>query len=167
MQATPAGADDELTFEAMLEVRYPSLLRLAVLVARNRSDAEDAVQAALERAWRSRAQLRQPERLDGWLHRIVVREVLRRETSPWRRLVRGAGPTDLSWIPARAEDHDLRPTIGRALARLPPPQRAVVVLHHYAGYRVDEVAEIVDAPIETVRSRLRLAMARLRADLDR
>lgn len=163
----PASASSDGVFEAHLAGGYVALLRLAVLLAGNQADGEDAVQLALERAWRSRGQLKDPDALDGWLRRIVVREVVRRQTSPWARLVRAAGPIDLSSVPATAIDRDLQLALTRALSRLPVVQRAVVVLHHYQGYRVDEVADIVGAPVETVRSRLRLAMARLRKELER
>jgi RNA polymerase sigma-70 factor (ECF subfamily) len=53
-----------------------------------------------------------------------------------------------------------------AFEQLSPEQRAVVALHHYAGYSLAETAEVVHAPVETVRSRLRLAKDRLRRDLE-
>lgn len=165
-RAVPAEATADALFETMLVERYLDLLRLAVLLAGNQPDGEDAVQLAIERAWRSRSQLRDVEALTPWLRRIVVREVVRKQTSPWARFTRNASPIDLTAIPANTVDRDVHLALLRALAHLPAAQRAVVVLHHYAGYRVDEVAEIVDAPVETVRSRLRLAMTRLRTELE-
>jgi RNA polymerase sigma-70 factor (ECF subfamily) len=162
----PAESSADALFEAMLAERYLELLRLAVLLAGNQPDGEDAVQLAIERAWRSRAQLRDVGALTSWLRRIVVREVVRRQTSPWARLTRNASPIDLTAIPATTVDRDVHLALLRALAHLPAAQRAVVVLHHHTGYRVDEVAEIVGAPVETVRSRLRLAMNRLRLELE-
>jgi len=165
-RVVPAAASADALFEAMLGERYLDLLRLAVLLAGNRPDGEDAVQLAIERAWRSRTQLRDVDALTSWLRRIVVREVVRRQTSPWVRLTRNASPVDLTAIPTTTVDRDVHLALLRALAHLPAPQRAVVVLHHYTGFRVDEVAEIVGAPVETVRSRLRLAMNRLRTELE-
>lgn len=162
---TPTTSADAV-FEAALVELYTDLLRVAVLIARHEADAEDALQLALERAWRSRHQLRDRALLRPWLTRIVVREIVRRQTSPWARLVR-TDPTILELTPARSVDEadDLAIAVAEALANLSPHQRTVVVLHHYAGYPVVEVAALVNAPVETVRSRLRLAMARLRADL--
>jgi RNA polymerase sigma-70 factor (ECF subfamily) len=65
---------------------------------------------------------------------------------------------------AAAEPEDLI-AVRAAFGRLPRDQRAVIALHLYAGYSVIETAAIVEAPIETVRSRLRLAKDRLRRDL--
>ena len=163
----PIQADRDALFERMLEDRYLDLLRLAVLLARNLAEAQDALQSALERAWRSREQLRDEARLDPWMKRIVVREVVRRQTSPWSRLIRPATVVDLSRLVARDGDTVLTLDVLAAIARLPIAQRAVVVLHHYAGYPVDEISTITGAPVETVRSRLRLAMARLRTELAR
>lgn len=160
-----ADADADATFELLLEDRYADLLRLAVLLARDFAEAQDALQTALERAWRARRQVQDPSRLEPWLRRILVREVIRRQTSPWARLTRPATPLDLSAELAPSSDPDLGLDVVRAIAGLPIAQRAVVVLHHYAGYQVDEIAEIVRAPAETVRSRLRLAMVRIRAEV--
>ena len=63
--------------EELVSQHYERLLRVATLICRDRTDAEDAVQVALERAWRHGHDLRDPERLPAWLHRIVVREAIR------------------------------------------------------------------------------------------
>lgn len=159
--------DADSRFERDLEDRYLDLFRLATLIARDASEAQDALQAALERAWRSRHQLEDPALLGAWLRRIVVREVVRRQTSAWRRLVRPATLRDLSPLVGSRAGDDLRVDLLQALARLPVAQRVAVVLHHYAGYQVAEVSSIVGVPQETVRSRLRVAMATLRTELER
>jgi RNA polymerase sigma-70 factor (ECF subfamily) len=66
-----------------------------------------------------------------------------------------------SSAPARSERVDVL----QAFERLPADQSAVVVLHHYLAYPVAEIAEMLGVPLETVRSRLRLAMRRLREEL--
>jgi RNA polymerase sigma-70 factor (ECF subfamily) len=58
-----------------------------------------------------------------------------------------------------------RASLRRAFEALPAPQRAVVALHLYLGYSITETADIVGAPLETVRSRLRLARDQLRFQL--
>jgi RNA polymerase sigma-70 factor, ECF subfamily len=167
MTTSEVAADE--AFGARLADRYVELLRIAVLMAGDRAEGEDAVQSALERAWQHRRQLREIERLDAWLGRIVVREVVRRQTGAWARLARRSHPiTELtSSIAAPDVDADLALRLGEAFDHLPPLQRAVVVLHHYAGYPVADVAIAVGAPVETVRSRLRVAMARLRDEMQR
>jgi RNA polymerase sigma-70 factor (ECF subfamily) len=157
--------DDRL--EQLMVERYPDLLRLAFLILRNLPEAEDATQVALERAWRSRAQMRSAARAPFWLRRIVVREAVRLRSSPWRVL---RSPIQLTEVepPGRhpvAPDRAERLDVVRAFERLSVDQRATVVLHHYLEYPIADVALMVDAAPETVRSRLRLAMRRLREEL--
>lgn len=146
------------------------LIRLAGLVCRNVSDAEDAVQAAFERAWRSQSALRDQDRLKPWLDRIVVREAIRitrsRERLLGRLLGRDQDDVVVETVDPRAPDAPLSAELRAAFARLSSEQRAVVALHLYAGYSVAETAEIVGAPVETARSRLRLARQRLRMELE-
>ena len=76
--------DDRL--EQLMVERYPDLIRLAFLILHDFAEAEDATQLALERAWRSRAQVRSADSTLFWLRRIVVHEALRVRSSPWRLL---------------------------------------------------------------------------------
>lgn len=145
------------------------LIRLAGLVCRNVADAEDAVQAALERAWRSQGSLRDPQRLKPWLDRIVVRESIRltrsREGVLGRLLGRDRDAIVVEAEDQRAPDAPRIAELRSAFERLSAEQRAVVALHLYAGYSVAETATIVGVPIETARSRLRLARQHLRLEL--
>jgi len=146
------------------------LIRLAGLVCRNVADAEDAVQTALVRAWRSQAALRDQERLKPWLDRIVVREAIRitrsRENVLGRLFGRDREDIVVEPLDDRAADAAQITDLNLAFARLSAEQRAVVALHLYAGYSVAETAELVGAPVETARSRLRLARRHLRIELE-
>ena len=151
------AADDEL--EAFVTEHYGRLIRLAGLVCRDLHKAEDAVQAALERAWRRRGTLADPERMRPWLDRIVVNEAIRSKSRPRPTVVDLTATVGLS----RADEWA---GLREAFRQLPDEQRAVVVLHLYAGYSLADTADLVGAPLETVRSRLRLARQRLRQLLD-
>ena len=153
---------------------YPRLIRLAGLICRDAIDSEDAVQAGLERAWRRRETLLDPERLSAWLDRIVVREAIRlgRDRRSFRqRIERLLGDQDDIEIPLAHPDADpgsaatSRAALRHAFESLPAAQRAVVALHLYLGYSIAETAEMVRAPLETVRSRLRLAREQMRFEL--
>lgn len=163
--AVPRQLSSDDWLEQLLVDRYPDLIRLAYLILHDLAEAEDATQLALERAWRSRAQVRSADSSLFWLRRIVVREALRARKSPWRLLHRPLLEIDpvggRSSAPARSERVDVL----QAFERLPADQSAVVVLHHYLAYPVAEIAEMLGVPVETVRSRLRLAMRRLREEL--
>jgi RNA polymerase sigma-70 factor (ECF subfamily) len=153
------------SLDAFVRAHYSRLIRLAGLITRDGDEAQDAVQAALERAWRKRADVRDPARLRPWLDRIVAREAIRQ--------TRGSGLSALlrrdpdNWIqysspmPEPAEMVVLR----EALGRLSPNHRAVVALHLHEGYSVEETARMLEVPFDTVRSRLRAARERLRREL--
>jgi RNA polymerase sigma-70 factor (ECF subfamily) len=146
--------------ESFVAEHYGRLLRLAALVCRNGADAEDAVQAALERAWRSRNHLLDPQKLRPWLDRIIVREA--------SRLIRSrARVADLSVVPepGAAPHLDEAAAVRLALSKLRPDQRAVVALHLYAGYTVEATADLLGVSSGTVRSRLQIARAHLRRAL--
>jgi RNA polymerase sigma-70 factor (ECF subfamily) len=165
-ETMPAEELADAGLERLLVERYADLIRLAYLILHDRADAEDVTQVALERAWRSRGQVRSSDSAIHWLRRIVVREALRARSSPWRALrlplhLAEVEPPSSSAAGGRAERLDLL----RAFDRLPTDQSAAVVLHHYLAYPIAEVAEMVGARPETVRSRLRLAMHRLREEL--
>ena len=136
---------------------YPRLIRLATLVCHRVDDGEDAVQAALERAWRSRTALQDDDRLRPWLDRIVVREAAR--TVRKRRTI-----TEIAMVAPdpQADRRDEWAALRQAFSQLSTGHRAAVALHLYAGYTVTETAELLGVPQETVRSRLRVARERLR-----
>ena len=166
-RAKADAAPADVALEAFVVSHYPRLIRLAGLICRESQQAQVAVQAGLERAWRHRSQLLDAERLQPWLDRIIVREAIRASRGGFFGLGRAvlveihvepAGQVG----PGLADDWaDLR----TAFDRLNAAQRAVVALHLYAGYPVAETAAIVGSPVETVRSRLRAAREALRASM--
>jgi RNA polymerase sigma-70 factor (ECF subfamily) len=160
------SADLEGQLADFFGLHYDRLVRLAALVCHANVSIEDAVQAAMEQAWRRRHTLRDPERLRPWLDQIVVREAIRMNRRPWWARFQTTAE------PALQATHDRRggpdPTwiaLSDAFRALPPEQRAVVALHLYEGYPVDETARLMGASVETTRSRLRLARQRLRREL--
>jgi RNA polymerase sigma-70 factor (ECF subfamily) len=171
----------ERELASFFAAHYDRLVRLAALVCHSPGSTEDAVQAAMEQAWRRRATLRDPGSIRPWLDRIVVRESIRANRRPWwARLTGGASNADagpsttnrVDDVAVLAAAPDPGPDVGpdwvaliAAYRKLPAEQRAVVALHLYSGYSVEETAELMDAGVETTRSRLRLARQRLRHEL--
>jgi RNA polymerase sigma-70 factor (ECF subfamily) len=170
----PAGpAVDLVGFEAFVVEHYDRLVGLAGLVGGDIAVAEDVVQTALERGWRSRRSLRDEGSLRPWLDRIVVHEAARERRSRlrWRpRLLRPPTVLPIDEPAASVVDLDAtrfpeRAALRMVLDGLSAPQRAAVVLHLHAGYTVDETAALLGVPRETVRSRLRVARDNLRRAL--
>jgi RNA polymerase sigma-70 factor (ECF subfamily) len=160
-----AGVTVERDLARFYEDHYARLLRLAGLIAHVGIQPEDVVQAAMEQAWRRRATFGDSGRLRSWLDRIVVREAIRGNRSAMRNVqgLTTVPPFDLPDL--QASGGSLRLTIIQAFRSLPIEQRAVVVLHLHLGYSLAETASITKSPLETVRSRLRLARQRLRREL--
>ena len=144
---------------------YDRLIRLAALVCHSQSTVEDAVQSALEQAWRRRGTLRNPARLKQWLDQIVVHEAIRVNRRPWwSRLLSGDDAVERA-PDARADDKAEWISLTVEFRRLPAEQRVALALHLYAGYAIDQTAQLMGAGIETTRSRVRLGRQRLRREL--
>ena len=163
------GVLADVALDAFVVEHYDRLVRLARLICRDGPDAADAVQIALEQAWRRRSSLREDGSLRPWLDRIVVREASRigRSRTSWLGRLFSAR-SGVTWIELSDTSSEQLPewsALRSAFGELSADQRAVVALHMYAGYSVAETADLVGAPLETVRSRLRLAKDRLRREL--
>jgi RNA polymerase sigma-70 factor, ECF subfamily len=144
------------------------LLAVARLILRDEERAADAVQDALLRAWLDLRGLRDPERFEAWLHRILVRSCYRAARKQRLRdvveirLERDDGPAGSDG----AGGVDTRDQLERAFQRLSPEHRAVLVLHLYLGLTQVETADRLDIPLGTMQSRLDRATRLMRAALD-
>ncbi len=162
-----ARRGDEEAFADLARAVGDRLMAIAYRILRDVDRAEDAVQQTLVTAWRELPQLRDDDRFDAWLRRILVHacyaEARRRRT--WAANVRvlpvdgPAGPDDIATV----HDRDL---LERAFRRVSPEQRAIFVLHHHVGLTLAEVADELGVPLGTVKSRLHYATQTLRAALD-
>jgi RNA polymerase sigma factor (sigma-70 family) len=140
---------------------------LAYRILRDVELAHDAVQGALIRAWTDLPTLRDPDRFYAWLTRLVVNACYaeaRRERR-WTAKLRLVPPVGETSPDAAISVAD-RDELDRAFRRLPVEQRAVVVLHHYAGLTSAEVASTLNVPAGTVRSRLHHATRQMRAAIE-
>jgi RNA polymerase sigma factor (sigma-70 family) len=141
--------------------------RMAGLLLANAHEAEDAVQDALAVAWQSFDSLRDPSKFGGWFDRIVVnncRDRLRRRgTVRFIPLALDVDPAGRDPFQAFLE----RDAILAGLDRLTPDERIVVVLRFWADLPLEAIADRLDWPLGTVKSRLHRALGRLRTTLDR
>jgi RNA polymerase sigma-70 factor (ECF subfamily) len=161
-----ASGGDQAAFEELMRAIGDRLLATARKILRDPDAAEDAVQQSVILAWRLLPRVRDPERFDGWLYKILVSCCY----AEARRSRRFAGRVaDLSDEPSAGDDADQRAErdlIERAFRALTPPHRAIVVLHYYVGLPLTEVASIVGVRPGTVRSRLHYALRALRAAVE-
>jgi RNA polymerase sigma-70 factor, ECF subfamily len=166
--ARRAARGDAEAFDALARDRIDRLYAIAVRILRDHHDAEDAVQQALWTAWSDLPGLRDPERFDAWLYRLLVRCCYRAGRTRRRRsdIVRLSPAIDDVAVAGEADQVDARDAVERAFATLTTEHRAVVVLHHYVGLGLDEIAEVLTIPHGTARSRLHYALQRLRASIE-
>ena len=160
-----AQRGDHEAFEVLATSAADRLYAVARLILRASDLAEDAVQEALVRAWRQLPSLRDPERFDAWLYRLVVNACADqgRQLRRWSSEVRPLSLETATGDDTRAVAD--REQLERGFGRLKPEQRAVVVLHFYSGFSASEIARLLGIPEGTARSRLHYATEALRAAL--
>lgn len=155
-----AQAGDQAAFESLFEPLLESAYRVAVVMLRDRAQAEDAVQEAALRAWRSLPNFRGgPEQLRPWFLKIV--------TNQCRSLLRSRRPSPVLWAVAPSpEDHVIEVSdLARSLARLAPPERLALQLRYHLDLPVEEVAAVLGLTVNGAKARLRRALRRIRPHL--
>jgi RNA polymerase sigma-70 factor (ECF subfamily) len=158
---------DREAFGVLATAAYDRLYAVARRILRDADRSEDAVQECLVRAWRGLRGLRDVDRFDAWLHRLLVNACLR-ESQRRRSRVMEVHVLPLA-TPAHgdvARELADRDELERGFRRLPIEQRAVLVMHHYLGLPMPEIAETLGIPQGTARSRLHYATLAMRAVLE-
>ena len=162
-----ARRGDREAYADLIRVRGDRLYALAQRIVRDVDRAEDALQEALVIAWRDLSGLRDPDQFDAWLHRLVVRACLAEATRDRRHFDSlRVLPVD---VPITTDEFLVvadRDQLERGFRRLPPQQRALLVLRHFEGRSLNEIAEILGIPEGTARSRLHHAHRAMRAALE-
>ena len=141
-------------------------------------EARDVCQEAFLRAYRSLPGFRGQAKFSSWLYRITLnlcRDWQRRE----RRSPIVASPEGVDLVAAAAEQgpvvsieemvsrNDMSRAVARAMARLPDEQRTAIVLKEYQGLTFQEIADLLDCPLSTVKTRMYQGLTVLRRELDR
>jgi RNA polymerase sigma-70 factor, ECF subfamily len=158
---------DREAFGVLVVHTSDRLYAIATRILRDSELAEDALQGALLTAWRQLPTLRDPDRFDAWVRRLLVHACYaeaRRQRS-WAANVRVL-PVDGPAAPDMLVSVADRDALDRAFRRLTIEQRAVFVLHHHVGLQLVEIAETLGVPAGTARSRLHYATRALRAAVE-
>jgi RNA polymerase sigma-70 factor, ECF subfamily len=151
-----AARGDGLAFERLLVTRADRAFRIARAMLGDESEARDATQDAFVSAWRELPRLREPERFDPWLRRILVNAC--RAQMRARRHIREIRLDLIADPPAPgpslSEQLGATDTLARAFDRLDGEKRAILVLHHLDHASVAEIAASLGIPSGTVKWRL-------------
>jgi RNA polymerase sigma-70 factor (ECF subfamily) len=163
-----AQRGDVEAFSALTIGLTDRLYAAARLILRDDDQAADVVQEALLRAWLDLRGLRDPDRFEAWLHRLLVRACYR---AAGRRRQQEIGEIHVgSATEATTSDAQravaVRDQLDRGFRRLSHEQRAVIVLHHYLGLSLVEAAEVLTIPLGTMQSRLSRATQLMRSALE-
>ena len=159
---------DREAFSQLAAASFAQLFRTARLILRDDDLAADAVQEALLSAWVHIRAVREPDRFEAWLRRLLVHACYREARRAGRRRIMEIHVTPLD-SPAADDLQGMtarRDLLERGLARLTADQRAVLVVHHWLGLPDLDAAGVLDIPLGTFKSRLNRATTALRAVLD-
>ncbi len=161
-----ARRGDREAFSVLAAGAVDRLYGIARLILRDAELAEDATQDALVRAWRDLPSLRDADRFDAWLYRLIVRACsdVGRARRRWR--------TEMTVLPTEPSEPDRvseladRDQLERGLRRLTTAQRTILTLTFHLGLSPSETAEALAIPVGTAKSRLHYAIAALRAAIE-
>ena len=157
---------DEIAFARLADASYGRLQQLAFRILRDPELARDAAQQTALSMWRNLPQLRDPACFEAWSYRLCVNACFSESRRRKRHLPEVEPP--VSHVPVGPDeyqqviDHD---QLERGFRRLSFDHRVVLVLHHYLGMPVDQVASTLDIPLGTAKSRMNRALRQMRRAL--
>jgi RNA polymerase sigma-70 factor (ECF subfamily) len=164
---------DESAFEAMVERWNEPILQLATRLTGDLEEAKDVRQMALLRTYQGIARFERRARFSTWVYRVVLNLCRDRKRSHAvrERVLEGSvrersGDYVLEETGFhKARDRELAEIVARAVLELPASEREVVVLRHYHELPFPAIAEILGAPVTTVKSRMSRGLELLRTRL--
>lgn len=161
-----ARAGDRDAFDHLAMRVVDRLYRVARLILRDTERAEDAVQEALVRCWRDLPSLRDADRFEAWLNRLLMRAI----NDEFRAQTRARSAVTLLRLEPSTHDSTeevaVREQLDRGFRRLSVEHRAVIVLRLYLGLSLEETATTLGIPAGTAKSRLHYATAAMRDALE-
>ena len=147
-----------------------AVYRLSFAILGDEADARDAAQDSFVTAWRQIGRLRDADRFDAWLQRIAVNAARMTHRARRRRGVREIASSRVAGVEgpraiASPAESDAA-TLDVAMRQLPVEQRSLLVLHHLEGQPITVLADSLEIPVGTVKSRLHTARQALQAAID-
>ncbi len=144
-------------FASRIVALQGTLYRVTCAILREHADREDAVQSAIEKAWRKQGFLREEGKFEGWVVRILINEcyaILRRQKRE----------TPVEALPDMPAPPTANPNLYRFFTNLPDKLQLTMVLHYVEGYDVREIARMLRIPAGTVKTRLMRGREKMKQD---
>lgn len=153
----------EQAYIAYVSLRLPALRRIAHLLCKDPHRADDIVQATLTKLFVHWRRARDADDLDRYVNTMLVRSFLNEQRLGWARVRLSGVPHDTPGLPAAVgPDVETRAVVRTALSRVPPRQRAVLVLRFLCDLPVAEVALLLGCSEGNVKSQSKRGIERLR-----
>lgn len=150
--------------ERIILENYNQYYRLAYSYVHNEEDAGDIVQNGAYRALKGSRTLKQPEYAQSWVYRIMLNECFRYLKQP-KFLSYEAVQEEKGFDMGYAEDRYTNVDLQKALDSLPVQDKAIVILRFFEDKKLEEIADILEENVNTVKSRLYRSMKKLRSTL--
>jgi RNA polymerase sigma-70 factor, ECF subfamily len=176
---TRATAGDVDSFNQLVTRWERPVYALAYRTLGREEDARDVVQEAFLRAFRGLKGFKGQAKFSSWLYRITLnlcRDWIRRERrAPIVQVPEGTDPVDLAderLAPTESVEElvarrEMSSAVAKAMAELPEEQRTAIMLKEYHGLTFQEIAEMLNCPLSTVKTRLYQGLSVLRRRLER
>jgi RNA polymerase sigma-70 factor (ECF subfamily) len=163
----PLVSMEEQLLRTFNDLRDELLSTLCYMLG-NSDDAQDVAQEAFLRCWKSREGLAEVQNGRAWIFRVALNAAKDLRRSAWRRKVKPLQGTDIMPMidnnsPAyRAEERESLQRLRQALMQLRPDEKEVFLLRQNADLTYEEIAELRDRPVGTVKTQMRSALQKLR-----
>jgi RNA polymerase sigma-70 factor, ECF subfamily len=161
-------------FDLLIERWQKPLFNFVLRFMNSEEEARDACQDAFINAYRNLGKFKKQSKFSSWLFKIAINRcnTLLRKRKRWRMFFEPAADEDFADKVAderNAEQHverkQIYDRIRSAIAQLPPEQKTVLLLKEYKGLKFNEISEMLDCPVSTVKSRMYYAIDGLRKSL--
>ena len=172
---TAAQNGDQKSFEALYGIYYGKIYALARMILKNESNAEDVLQDTFITAWRKLGTLKTPETFSVWLQ-IIAKNLCNDQLRKKNIAILLDADRDIEDFDAEdteellpaiyTERADLKERLGRIIERLSDVQRQAIVLYYYSGLSVEEISDVMECGVNTVKTRLYLARRTIRAEIE-
>lgn len=162
---------DRSAFRTLYEKYYDRLLRFICRITGQIEEAQEGVNDAMLVVWQTSQRFRGDSKVSTWIMGIAYRKALQlaQKQRRWLHRFKAREIPDWNELPSLSSEHtnqaETEDWLERGLQQLSPKQRAVVELTHYYGFSYEEIAAIVDCPVNTVKTRMFHAREKLRQTL--